>query len=207
MWTGDKITVETFSVLINFVILQKIFTTMKKIKFLFTVIAMLAGIFVYVSCQNSEIEPIEEPESALELKGVQEFRTALINLSNGVNSRSFDEEPSQKDIETLVEVSRDFLAQNDITKEDLDIEDDEMLAVVAMALLDYQKTVVDQPVSRTTAGGCVLEALGVREVVNAAGKGAVKKVAKVAAKAVLKKAIPYLGWGLFIYDYVACVVE
>ena len=75
---------------------------MKKIKFLFTVIAMLAGIFVYVSCQNSEIEPIEEPESALELKGVQEFRTALINLSNGVNSRSFDEEPSQKDIETLV---------------------------------------------------------------------------------------------------------
>lgn len=180
---------------------------MKKIKFLLTVIVVLAGTFVYVSCQNSEIEPIEEQESSQELKGVQEYRAALINLSNGVNSRSMDEEPSQKDVETLVEVSREFLIQNDITSEDLGIEDEEILAVVAMALLDYQKTVVDQPISRTTAGGCVLEALGVREVVNAVGKGAAKKVAKVAAKAVLKKAIPYVGWGFFIYDYVACVVE
>lgn len=118
-----------------------------------------------------------------------------------------DEEPLQKDVETLVEVSREFLIQNDITSEDLGIEDEEMLAVVAMALLDYQKTVVDQPISRTTVGGCVLEALGVREVVNAAGKGAAKKVAKVAAKAVLKKSIPYVGWGFFIYDFVDCVVE
>lgn len=71
---------------------------MKKIKFLFPVIAMLTGILVYVSCQNSEIEPIEEQESSQELKGVQEYRAALINLSNGVNSRSMDEEPSQKDM-------------------------------------------------------------------------------------------------------------
>lgn len=59
---------------------------MKKIKFLLTVIVVLAGTFVYVSCQNSEIEPIEEQESSQELKGVQEYRAALINLSNGVNS-------------------------------------------------------------------------------------------------------------------------
>lgn len=101
---------------------------MKKKKLLFTVIAMLAGIFVYVSCQNSEIEPIEEQESFQELKGVQEYRAALINLSNGVNSRSMDEEPSQKDVETLVEVSREFLFQNDITSEYLGIEDEELLA-------------------------------------------------------------------------------
>ena len=155
---------------------------MKKKKLLFTVIAMLAGIFVYVSCQNSEIEPIEEQESFQELKGVQEYRAALINLSNGVNSRSMDEEPSQKDVETLVEVSREFLFQNDITSEYLGIEDEELLAVVAMALLDYQKTVVDQPISRTTVGGCVLEAIGVREVVNAIGKNAVKKLQRLLQK-------------------------
>lgn len=155
---------------------------MKKKKIVFTVIAMLAGIFVYVSCQNSEIEPIEEQESFQELKGVQEYRAALINLSNGVNSRSMDEEPSQKDVETLVEVSREFLFQNDITSEYLGIEDEELLAVVAMALLDYQKTVVDQPISRTTVGGCVLEAIGVREVVNAIGKNAVKKLQRLLQK-------------------------
>ena len=155
---------------------------MKKKKLLFTVIAMLAGIFVYVSCQNSEIEPIEEQESFQELKGVQEYRAALINLSNGVNSRSMDEESSQKDVETLVEVSREFLFQNDITSEYLGIEDEELLAVVAMALLDYQKTVVDQPISRTTVGGCVLEAIGVREVVNAIGKNAVKKLQRLLQK-------------------------
>lgn len=143
---------------------------------------MLAGIFVYVSCQNSEIEPIEEQESFQELKGVQEYRAALINLSNGVNSRSMDEELSQKDVETLVEVSREFLFQNDITSEYLGIEDEELLAVVAMALLDYQKTVVDQPISRTTVGGCVLEAIGVREVVNAIGKNAVKKLQRLLQK-------------------------
>ena len=92
-----------------------------------------------------------------------------------------------------------------ISKEDLGIEDDEMLPIVAMSLLDYQKTM--SPTSRTTAGGCVLEALGVREVVNSAGKGAAKYITKAVAKAVVKKAIPYIGWGWFAWDYIACVTE
>jgi hypothetical protein len=27
------------------------------------------------------------------------------------------------------------------------------------------------------------------------------------AKAALKKAIPYVGWGLFVWDYVDCITE
>ncbi len=69
---------------------------MKEIKFLLTVITMLVGMVVYVSCQNSEFEPTEEQESYQGLKGVQEFGTALINLSNGVDSRAIDEGSSQK---------------------------------------------------------------------------------------------------------------
>lgn len=141
------------------------------------------------------------------MKGVQEFRIALINLSNGVNSRAIDEGPSQKDIEILVELSREFLAQNDINSEELGIEDEDLLAVVAMVLLDYQKNVVDQLGSRTTAGGCVLEALGIREVVNAAGKGAVKKVVKVTAKALLKKVVPYFVGNYIYLPYLCAMVR
>lgn len=179
---------------------------MKKIKFLITAVCLLAGIFVYVSCQSSDVEPVENTESCDEVRGVQEYRQALIQLTQSSMSRSEDEEPTKEDIEQLVEISREFLLQNDITTEDLSIEEnDEIIAVVAMALLDYQKSVA--PISRTTAGGCVLEALGVKEVVKSAGKGAAKYVAKAVAKAALKKAIPYVGWGLFVWDYVACVTE
>lgn len=178
---------------------------MKRLKFLITAVCLLAGIFVYVSCQNSE-DLVDNTENTDEIRGTQEYKQALIQLTQNSISRSENEDPTKEDIEKLVEISRDFLLQNNITSEDLNIgENDELIAVVAMALLDYQKSVA--PISRTTAGGCVLEALGVREVVNSAGKGAAKYVAKAVAKAALKKAIPYVGWGFFVWDYVACVTE
>lgn len=179
---------------------------MKKTKFLITVVCLLAGIFVYVSCQSYYVEPVENTEGCNEVRGVQEYRQALIQLTQSSISRSKDGEPTKDDIEQLVEISREFLLENDITTEDLSIdENDEIIAVIAMALLDYQKSVA--PISRTTVGGCVIEALGVREVVKSAGKGATKYVVKAVAKAVVKKAIPYVGWGFFVWDYVACVIE
>lgn len=164
-------------------------------------------IFLFTSCQSSDLEPTENKKEEEAIKGVKQFKSSLAKLSNEVNSRSIDEEPSCKDIELLIEISKNFLGENEISIEELGINDEEMLPVLAMAILDYQKTLIDAPASRTTAGGCVLEALGVKEVINATGKGIAKKVAKAAAKAVLKRAVPYVGWGLFIYDYITCVVE
>lgn len=179
---------------------------MKQIKILILIVTVLTGVITYSSCQSSESEPIENVENSQSLKGVEEFRASLIQLSQKSISRSTDEDPSEKEIEELVNNSRDFLAKNDITNEDLDIEeDDEILAVVAMGLLDYQKTV--NPISRTTTGGCILEALGVKDIVASAGKSAVKYVAKAVANAALKKAIPYVGWGLFAWDFISCVTE
>jgi hypothetical protein len=179
---------------------------MKKIKFIITAVCLLTGVLVYVSCQSSDVEPIECTDDYDEMRGVQEYRQALIQLNQSSMSRSEDEEPTKEDIEQLVEISREFLLQNDITTEDLSIEEnDEIIAVVAMALLDYQKSVTS--ISRTTIGGCVIEALGVKEVVKSVGKGAAKYVAKAIAKAALKKTIPYVGWGLFVWDYVDCITE
>ncbi len=165
----------------------------------------LAGMLMCISCQNTVEEPVDIPATSQKLEGVEEYRTALIQLSQTSESRNEDEDPSAEDILNLIEYSREFLLLNGISKEDLGIEDDEMLPIVAMSLLDYQKTM--SPTSRTTAGGCVLEALGVREVVNSAGKGAAKYITKAVAKAVVKKAIPYIGWGWFAWDYIACVTE
>lgn len=179
---------------------------MKKTKFLIITMCFLASVSIYVSCQNSESEPVVSVENAEEMKGAQEYKQALIQLKSSAMTRSSNEEPSKEDVQELVEISREFLQQNGITGADLNIEEnDEIMAVVAMALLDYQKSI--DPMTRTTAGGCVLEALGVKEIVKSAGKGAVKYVAKAVAKAALKKTIPYVGWGLFVWDYVACVTE
>jgi hypothetical protein len=53
----------------------------------------------------------------------------------------------------------------------------------------------------------VLQALGVKEIVETAGKAGAKQVAKVVAKVALKKAIPYLEWAMFAWDYIECVTE
>lgn len=58
--------------------------------------------------------------------------------------------------------------------------------------------------TRTTVGGCILQAVGVKEILT---EPTVKLAAKAIGKAVCKKAVLYIGWGLFAIDFVACVVE
>lgn len=77
-------------------------------------------------------------------------------------------------------------------------DEDELIAVVAMALLGYQQSI--DPESRTTFGGCVIEALGVKEIIFSAGRGATKHEVKAVAKVAIKRAVPWLGWGMFAWD-------
>lgn len=179
---------------------------MKKGMFFYSTLCVLTAILICVSCQNSDVEKVDEPESTGEVRGWQEYRQALTQLSQRSVSRSNDQEVSKEDIKQLVEISRGFLLQNDITCNDLNMEnDDELIAVVAMALLDYQQSI--DPESRTTFGGCVIEALGVKEIISSAGRGATKHVAKAVAKVALKRAVPWLGWGMFAWDLAACYYE
>lgn len=179
---------------------------MKQIKILVSIVFVLTGMIIYTSCQNVETEPIESYENTQSLTGVENFKTALQHLSQNSITRSNGEEPSEDEIKELATLSRVFLEENNITDEDLEsVRDDEMVTLVALSLLDYDNVV--NPATRTTAGGCVLEALGVKEVVESLGKGATKKVVKVVVKKVVKKAIPYVGWVCFAWDYISCVTE
>ena len=80
-------------------------------------------------------------------------------------------------------------------------QDDPRLAIVAMAIADVDRINNNAAVSRTTFGGCVLEGLGVKGLVNGMGK---KAAAKIIGKFLLKRAIPYIGWALFAYDFIDC---
>lgn len=179
----------------------------KKVRILISIVVVLTVGLVYVSCQNSENESdfFKNIHDSKEVLGCGDFKKSLLQLSNSSSTRTNSGMPSEEDIKNLVDLSQAFLLQNNITAEDLEIDDEEILVVVAMSLLDYQKIVYSS--TRTTAGGCLIEALGVREVVNSAGKGAVKYVAKAVAKVALKRAIPYVGWGMFAWDFIACVAE
>lgn len=103
--------------------------------------------------------------------------------------------------------SETFLEANGITYEDLDVnEGDEVIAAIALCLVEYIKDMDETSISltRTTVGGCILQAVGVKEILT---EPTVKLAAKAIGKAVCKKAVPYIGWGLFAIDFVACVVE
>lgn len=171
--------------------------------FYLTIVAMFGMIFC-VSCQSSDVDPVDNGDVVEHLNGVQQYRTSLIQLSQGVLSRSENEEPSEEEIKELVEVSRIFLEQNDITNEDLDLnENDELIAVVALFLMDYQKSIINAKLSRTSPGGCLIEALAIKDLAT----GSLKQIAKTAAKVAVKRFTPYVGWGLFAWDYISCITE
>ena len=57
-----------------------------------------------------------------------------------------------------------------------------------------------------------MEALGVKEIIENIGEGALKKaalkkVAKIIAKQTLKKAIPYVGAAITAYAFVDCMMD
>lgn len=70
-----------------------------------------------------------------------------------------------------------------------------------MGLAEY--TITQSVQTKTTPGGCLLQSLGLKDV----GKVAVKQLAKQVGKAVLKKAVPYVGWGLFAIEMACCLTE
>ena len=74
-----------------------------------------------------------------------------------------------------------------------------------MAVAEYDMQMSNQ--TESTLGGCVLEALGVRDVIDSLGKAALKKIAKVVAKQALKRAIPYVGAAITAYAFVDCMLD
>lgn len=151
------------------------------------------------SSENGIIEQDKniEAESCI---GTTEFIASLNNIS--VNTKNENIEDEKAKVPIIVEVAIEYLAKNNISYTDFcNDKDDPRIAIIAMGLAEYDQ--ISSTQTKTSIGGCVLEAIGVKDLGNAGVKAAAKQI----GKAVLKKAVPYVGWGLFAVDMVMCLAD
>lgn len=179
---------------------------MRYLTFSFSVLsAFILTAPILTSCSEAgELPTLKEdaPEQS-DLVSCEAYISDVKSVLSQPMTRSSVEEYNQDRISLLVDISRQFLFDNGITPSDLDLqEEDPIIAVVALGLVEtYQRS--ESLTLRTTVGGCVLEGLGVRSMF----KGGAKKIAKKLAKVALKKAIPYVGWGIAALDFANCMME
>lgn len=97
-------------------------------------------------------------------------------------------------ISELIDNCINFLNKNNIFYTDFcENTNDPRIAVITIGIAEYNLSLKVQ--TRTTIGGCLLQSLGL------------KGVGKQFGKAVLKKAVPYVGWGLFAVETAMCITE
>lgn len=171
---------------------------MKKI---FTLIVLLATAFsLFVSC-NKISEGTGEP-SGIEIVGTADFLSNLNSIKPTISKGGeiTEEEAAALLAPALLE-SKNYLEENGYDFREDFTENDPRIIWVATGLAEYDKLYLHA--TKTTVGGCVLQAIGVTEIVKSGGKKLVKAIAKQA----LKKAIPYVGAALVAVDFIACVTE
>lgn len=157
-------------------------------------------VFNFSACSsNEEMEnvPVKSKEQCI---GTEKFITNLKSILSSRPIRGIENEEAM--VPELIESSIDFLNKNGISYEDFcQDKNDPRIAIIAMGIAEY--TISETVQARTTVGGCLLQSLGLKGV----GEQSVKKIAKQVGKAVLKKAVPYVGWGLFAVEMAMCITE
>lgn len=169
----------------------------------FIILFGLVTILVFASCSNNDMGTDENTiaETEDEILGTSDFILGIKQILGSSLTRSVDEEEAI--VVNLIEESKVYLTKNGINYSDIFPEEsDARIAVLAMGIAEYDKQGMPSS-TRTSLGGCVLEAIGVKDL----GKAGAKYIAKEVGKAVLKKAVPYIGWGLFAVDMAMCLSE
>jgi len=172
---------------------------MKTIRiFIFALVSAL--LFSSCNVQPGEIERTNEQTSIV---GTEHF-IASLSSAKPVRFKSFDvtDEDARAMIEPIMILSKAYLEANEYDfTEDFDDPDDPRIAWVALALAEYDRSY--GIATKTSVGGCVLQAIGVGDLLHKGGK----KLAKAIAKQALKKAIPYVGAALLVGDFVWCMLD
>ena len=170
----------------------------------FLLIYVIAFAITMQSCSSDSYN--EEPLSdVVEIIGTQDYVAGLNSvLKDGLTKSVNDQEDTI--VPELLLLSKEYLNNNNIDYCEFfgDSEDDRII-VFALALAEYNKIVYYNSITRTTVGGCVLQAMGLRALVQ--GKGITRAAIISLGKAIAKKAVPYLGWGLFAIDMAMCIAE
>lgn len=126
------------------------------------------------------------------------------NTSN-TRAQKLDEDSLDYLISKLSIKTQDFLIKNGINTDSIYIEggNKEQLAYIGLLLLDYEK-LSSIPQTRASIRDCVLSGAGLSELFS--NKVLSKRaVMRIIIKAGLKRAVPYLGWALFISETAACL--
>ncbi|MBR6183518.1 MAG: hypothetical protein IKQ76_03005 [Bacteroidales bacterium] len=172
---------------------------MKTIRFF---IIAIASALLFSAC-NVQPGEVKQTSEQVGIVGTDRFISSLSSAKPiGIKSEEITDEEARVMIEPVMILSKAYLKANEYDfTEDFDDPDDPRIAIVALALAEYDRTY--GVATKTSFGGCVLEAIGIGDLLHAGGK----KLAKVIAKQVIKKAIPYVGAALAVGDFVLCMLD
>ena len=172
---------------------------MKTIQFLFVTIA---SALLISACNVQTPETVQEPEQVA-IVGTDRFIASLSSTTHLLTkSGEITEEEARAMIEPIMILSKAYLEANQYDfNEDFDDADDPRIAWVALALAEYDN--LYGIATKTSVGGCVLQAIGVAGLLEKGGK----KLVKALAKQALKKAVPYVGAALLVGDFVWCMLD
>lgn len=172
----------------------------------FTFLSLSLIVVLFISC-STNIDDADNKQ--VRYNGTNLFISKLlgeISASSKLRSSNEVTENSEDNIITedyLIENSKIYLAENDIDYTEF-FEDptDPRISILAMGIAEYDIIYLSEA-STETPGTCVLQALGVKGLTNLG----IKAIAKKIGKAIVKKAIPYVGWGLFSVELAYCLYQ
>lgn len=176
---------------------------MKKIFFAVTALAIA---FFLCGCENKHIQEHAIDEQS-DVVGTSLFLSkVLVQAPFLTKTGEVSEEEAREFLLPIMEASHIYLEENGYDfKEDFDSADDPRIAWVAFGLAEYDR--LYGLATKTSPGGCVLQAIGVAGLLKGYKKQAIKAIAKVVAKEVAKKAVPYIGAAITIGDFIWCMMD
>ena len=146
---------------------------------------------------------------SIETKGIIDSLAEKSFNYNTQNTRAqkLDEDSLNNLVTKLSVKTETFLIDNNVDVDSIYIEggNKEKIAYIGLMLLDYEKLYTTNYAStRASIGDCVLRGTGIGELFS--NKVLTKRaVMRIIIKAGLKRAAPYVGWGLFLGETAACL--
>jgi len=176
---------------------------MKSLHCILTAFALLC--FLSSCTDKQDPKPMLGEEYAI--KGTSRFLSNVPTTSPFLTKYGeITEDEARSFMTPILEASYIYLADNGYDfSEDFDSEDDPRIAWVAFGLAEYDLHYCNA--TKTSIGGCVLQAIGVAGLVDKYKEKAVKVLVKAIAKEVAKKIVPYVGAAITVGDFIWCMVD
>lgn len=182
---------------------------MKKV-FLLHVTNLIVGAFFLLGCTPETFYCNDEPSSQpLEIVGSTDFINAIISSDL---PRTKSGELSADDISGVVNLllppAIDYLYSNDFDYHEEFCEGDPNIILAAYCLLAYDSMSLQTKGAINIVMDCVVTGAGLKEILTGSvEKMATRALIKLASKELAKRAVPYVGTGIFVVSTTACLID